>query len=81
VTPDSDHGPGAPDDDSDLGPPIVELRDVSWPMDERFAARVRGRIERRVFGAGSLELLWTAPLLMLVEFLRWPIALFTDRRK
>lgn len=81
MAPDSTDGSDLPPDDADLGAPVAELRDVSWPLGERFAGRVRGRIERRVLAGESLELLWTAPLAMLLEFLRWPFELFADRRK
>jgi len=68
-------------DDADLGEPIAELRDVSWPVDARFPARVRTRIERRVVAGTFLELLWTAPMAMLIEFLRWPFDGLAERRE
>ena len=80
MTPESTDGPGAPQDDSELGAPIAELQDVSWSVGDRFTSRVRNRIERRVLAATSLELLVTAPALMLLEFLTWPLDRFTDRR-
>lgn len=80
MTPDdpTSHVP-SPDDD-ELGEPVTALRQVSWSLPDRFVARVRGRVERRVLAAESLELLVTAPLTMLLEFLRWPFELFTNRR-
>jgi hypothetical protein len=42
---------------------------------------VRGRIERRVLTGEFLELICTAPLTMLLEFLRWPFDLFVGDRK
>lgn len=80
MTPESTDGPGTRPDDSDLGAPIAELQDVSWSVGDRFTTRVRSRIERRVLAATSLELLVTAPALMLLEFLTWPLDRFTDRR-
>ncbi len=68
--PGDDNGTSA--DDPDLGPPVTELRQASIPLGNRFVTRVRSRIERRVFAGEALELLWTAPATMLLEFLRWP---------
>jgi hypothetical protein len=76
-----DPGRHEPSDDTDLGAPVTELSNVSWPLDDRFATRVRGRIERRLVAGEFLELFWTAPLAMLLEFLRWPIELLAGRRK
>lgn len=73
MTPDPDvPGNGHSGEDAELGPPITELRGVEWPVRDRFDVRVRGRIERRVLGGTFLELFWTAPVRMLLEFLRWP---------
>lgn len=66
--------------DEELGEPIAELRDVALPLSDRFADRVRGRIERRVLTGDFLELFWSAPLTMLLEFLRWPFDAARDRR-
>jgi hypothetical protein len=59
-------------DDDELGSPIAELSTVDWPVDTGFDDRVRRRIERRLLGGSVLEVLWTAPLAVLLEFLRWP---------
>lgn len=68
--PGDDNGTSA--DDPDLGPPVTELRQASVALGDRFVTRVRNRIERRVLTGEALELLWTAPATMLLEFLRWP---------
>lgn len=70
-----------PDEDPALGQPVTELRDVSLSVGDQFATRVRGRIELRVLAGEFLELIWTAPLTMLLEFLRWPFDLLQGRRK
>lgn len=74
MTPGEDDSGGAtpPGPGEDLGAPIAELRDVQAPLADRFSSRVRHRLERRMFAGDALELLWTAPLTMLIEFLRWP---------
>jgi hypothetical protein len=71
----------APDDEADLGEPIDELRGASMALADEFPARVGRRIERRLLAGSVLELLWIAPLTMLLEFLRWPLERFTDRRR
>ena len=69
-------------DDPDLGPPVTELRQASVTLGDRFVTRVRNRIERRVLTGEALELLWTAPSTMLLEFLRWPFeGLSRDKRE
>lgn len=78
--PGDDHETSA--DDPDLGPPVTELRDARVALGDRFVTRVRSRIERRVLAGDALELLWTAPATMLLEFLRWPFeALSRDKRE
>ena len=67
-------------EDADLGEPVTELREVSLRLGDQFSARVRGRVERRVLTGEFLELIWTAPLTMLLEFLRWPFELFRRGR-
>lgn len=75
------HTPGGGDETEDLGTPVSELRDVAWPVDARFPVRVRNRIERRVLTGSLLELFWTAPLTMLLEFVRWPMERITAGRR
>jgi hypothetical protein len=82
VTPDTP-GPGdqSPLDDGDLGPPVVELQDLSISADDHFGRRVRGKIERRMLTGEFIDLAWTAPMMMLLEFLRVPFELFTRKRR
>jgi hypothetical protein len=68
-------------DDGETGEPVAELRDLSLAVDERFGRRLRGRIERRVLTGEFLGLAWTAPMLMLLEFLRAPFESFTRKRR
>lgn len=67
-------------EDDDLGRPVTELRDLSLGVGDQFGAHVRRRIERRVLAGEFLEIMWTAPLTMLIEFLRWPFDLFGGRK-
>jgi hypothetical protein len=71
----------SPLDESDLGEPVTELRDLSLAVDDRFGRRVRGRIERRVLGGELLGLAWTAPVTVFLEFLRIPFELFLGKRR
>ena len=82
MTPDDAVGPGSrpPDDEADTGVPIVELRDLSLTVGDRFGRHVQGRIERRVLAGEFLGLAWTAPVMMLLEFLRAPFELLGERR-
>lgn len=80
MTPPGDEPPPETTDE-DLGEPIEALRDVSFPLPDRFTEKVRGRIERRVLTGDFLELFWSAPLTMLLEFLRWPFDAARDRRQ
>jgi len=74
--------PESPDDPSDLGEPIAELADLGWTPGSRFANKVTGGIERRLLTGRLLDVAWTAPLLVLIEFLRVPFeSLSTNRRK
>ncbi len=67
-------------DDPDLGAPVRELRAITLPLSPRFGERVRGRIERRLLAGQLLDVVWVAPLAMLLEFLRWPFELLAGRR-
>ena len=77
TAPGEENGAGSSDEDPGLGAPMIELREVSVVVGDRFVGRVRGRIERRMLAADILELLWMAPLTMLLEFLRWPFEGFS----
>jgi hypothetical protein len=68
-------------DDGDLGEPIAELQHLSIALDERFARRVRGAIERRLLAGEMLSLAWTAPIAALLELLRAPFELLAGRRR
>jgi hypothetical protein len=64
-----------------MGEPVVELRDLSLAVDDRFGRRVRGRLERRFLAGELLGLAWTAPMMMLLEFLRAPFELLFGKRR
>jgi hypothetical protein len=68
-------------EEGDLGEPVEALRALSWSMDQRFAHKVRGRIERRAFAGELISLAWTAPIMMLLEFLRVPFEALAGRRR
>jgi hypothetical protein len=68
-------------DEDDMGEPVAELRDLSLAVDDRFGRRLRGKIERRVLTGELLGLAWTAPMLMLLEFLRAPFELLKGKRR
>lgn len=76
---------GDPVDDAgttdDLGEPIAELQTLSLSVDERFGRRVRGGIERRVLAGHFLDLLWTGPLAVLIEFITIALGLARTNRK
>ena len=76
-------GPGGepPVDDGDMGEPVVELRDLSLAVDDRFGRKVRSGIERRMLTGEFLDLAWRAPVMMLLEFLRVPFELLMGRRR
>lgn len=68
-------------EETDLGEPVAELRDVSWRLEDGFSDRVRGRIERRVLTGELLDFAWTAPLMLLLELLRLPFETVLRRRR
>lgn len=68
-------------DTDDLGAPVAELQDLSLEVSDRFVRRVRGKIERRVVAGEFLGLVWTAPIMMLLEFLRIPFEAFGRSRR
>lgn len=76
-------GPGGepPVDDSDLGDPVVELRDLSLSTSDQFGRRVRGRIERRRLAGEFIGLAWIAPVTMLLELLRVPFELLAGKKR
>ncbi len=72
-------GAGSGPQDDDVGEPVIELRDLSLAVDERFGRRVRGRIDRRVLTGEFVGLAWTAPILVVLEFLRVPFELLAGK--
>lgn len=82
MTPDGSRPGGEPPvDDPDMGEPVVELRDLSLAVDDRFGRRVRGRLERRVLAGEFISLAWRAPMMMLLEFLRVPFELLVGKKR
>lgn len=77
--------PDEPVDDAgstdDLGEPIVELQALSLGVDERFGRRVRGGIERRMLAGHFVDLLWTGPLAVFLEFITIALGLARTNRK
>ncbi|HQX83811.1 MAG TPA: hypothetical protein PKW63_18745 [Vicinamibacterales bacterium] len=68
-------------DDTELGEPVTELKDLALAVDDRFGRKVRGRIERRALAGEFVGLAWTAPIMMLLELLRAPFELFRGKRR
>lgn len=56
-------------DDEDLGAPIAELQDLSLPVEARFGTRVRNGIERRVLAGDLVDVVWSGPVAVLLEFI------------
>ena len=67
MTPDDRSNDTAIPSDDDLGAPVVELRDLSFPLEDRFPDKVRRRIERRLLAGELLDLAWSGPLLSLIH--------------
>jgi hypothetical protein len=70
---------GPPDDD--LGEPVVELEQLSLTVRDRFGQRVRGGIERRLLAGHVLDLLWTGPIAVFLEFVGAALGLARSGRK
>ena len=81
MTPDVPPPGESNEDTDDLGDPLVELQDLPVKVDDKFVRQVRGRIERRIVTSEFLGLLWTAPLMMLLEFIRIPFETFDRNRR
>lgn len=81
MSPENPFPPAASPDDDNLGAPIAELRDLPIEVSRAFTHRVKGRIERRVVAGELVGLAWTAPLMMLLEFLRIPFEAFGRGRR
>lgn len=67
--------------ETDLGEPLAELYDLSWPSGDDFGRRVNGRIERRLLAGRLLDVAWSAPLMVIIELLRAPFELFSSGRR
>lgn len=78
--PDDDAGAEALSD-ADLGEPLAELENLAWQPGEDFGGKVRGRIERRLLTGRFLDLVWSAPLMVILELLRAPLELFSGSRR
>jgi hypothetical protein len=82
MTPDTPRpGDESPVDDGNMGEPVVELRDLSLVVDDQFGRQVRDRIERHVLAGEFMGLAWTAPMMMLREFLRVTFELLLGKRR
>ncbi len=82
MTPDAPGvGGPPPPDEEDLGEPVAELRDLSLAVQDRFGRRVRGGIESRVLAGEFIGLAWTAPAVMLFEFLGGLFDLLAGKRR
>lgn len=71
--PDGASGP----DETELGQPIAELAQLAWQPDDQFGRKVTGSIERRLLTGRLLDVTWSAPLMVLLEFLRVPFESFS----
>ncbi len=81
MTPDDRSNDTAIPSDDDLGAPVVELRDLSFPLEDRFPDKVRRRIERRLLAGELLDLAWSGPLAVALEFLKAPFELLKGKRR
>ncbi len=81
MSPPPDEPRTLPPSEDDEGPPILALRSLALDVDERFARRVRGRIERRVLAGDLVSLGWSGPLAVLLECLRASLGLLGPRRQ
>lgn len=59
----------SPDPDDDLGAPIEAIERLRVPASPTFLRKVRGRIARRSLGIQLLDMTWSAPAQVLLEFL------------
>lgn len=82
MTPTEPDAPKDPSvDASDLGTPITELRGLMLPVDERFAPRLRNRIDRRLLAGTFVDFAWSGPLMVLLELLRAPFEFLSGKRR
>ena len=55
-------------DDVDTGTPIPQLRDLDMPVSESFLETIRRKIERRTTANHFLDLFWSVPAMVILEF-------------
>lgn len=79
MAPDPDDPTGDGTDEA-LGAPVTELQGLVLTVDERFARKLRNRIDRRLLTGIFIDLAWTAPLMVLLELLSAPFALLSRKR-
>ena len=65
-----------PERDDELGEPIAALAELRLPASPRFLGRVRARIHRRALTTNLVDLAWSAPAQVLLEFLNVLFGLF-----
>lgn len=65
----------------DLGEPLAELAELAWPPGDEFGRKVQGRIERRLLTGRLLDVAWSGPLLVFVEYLRGSLQVFSGHRR
>lgn len=70
-----------PDNDDDVGEPIAELHGLALTPDDRFVPKLRRRIERRVLANEFLDLLWAAPLMVLLDFIGASFGLMEEKKR
>lgn len=67
--------------DADLGEPLAELGNLAWQPAEDFGRKVSGSIERRLLTGRLLDMVWSAPLMVILELLRAPFEMFSGNRR
>lgn len=67
-------------EDPEAGEPVVELRGLVLPVDDRFAGRVERRIERRVLTNEFVEFAWAVPIAVVLELVLLPGRMLRGQR-
>ena len=57
------------------------LRELSFPLEARFSEKVRGRIERQLLARELIDLAWSGPLAVVLEFLKAPFEFLKGKRR
>lgn len=65
-----------PERNDDAGEPIEALASLRVPISDSFLGRVRARIHRRTFASNLVDMAWSAPAQVLLEFLSILFGLF-----